>query len=109
MNTTYLLTGLAVMALVTGLIRLIPFLIFSGNKATPPYIIYMGKILPPAIMTMLVVYCYKGIQFSPPFYIPGEIIAGIAVILLHIWKRNSLLSIGAGTVLNIVLKICLGI
>ena len=109
MSTSYLLTGLGVMALVTGLIRLIPFLIFSGNKATPPYIIYMGRILPPAIMSMLVVYCYKSIQFSPPFYIPSEIIAGIAVILLHIWKRNSLLSIGAGTVLNIVLKICFGI
>ena len=109
MNTTYLLIGLAVMALVTGLIRLIPFLIFNGNKTTPPYIIYMGKILPPAIMAMLVVYCYKGIQFSPPLHIPSEIIAGLFVVLLHIWKRNSLLSIGVGTILNIILKMYFGI
>jgi len=108
MNITYLLFGLAVMSIVTGLLRLIPFLIFNGSKPTPPYILYMGKVLPPAIIGMLVIYCYKDIQFTPPFFIPSEIIAGIIVIILHKWKRSSLLSIGIGTAVNVILKMYLG-
>lgn len=85
-----------VVTLVTMATRFLPFLIFS--KKTPPVVTYLGKVLPCAIMGMLVVYCMKDVSFlKSPFGIPEMIGCGI-VALLHIWKRNSLLSIGVGTV-----------
>lgn len=86
-----------VAAVVTAVLRFIPFLIFGENRTTPPLITYLGQVLPYAIMGMLVVYCLKGVSFlSAPFGIP-EIIACAVVAGLHIWKRNTLLSIGLGT------------
>lgn len=89
---------ITVMALVTAALRFLPFLIFGENRKTPPLIIYLGHVLPYAIMGMLVVYCLKGVTLTQaPFGIP-EAIGCAIVALLHIWKRNTLLSIGAGTV-----------
>lgn len=89
---------ITVMALVTAALRFLPFLIFGENRKTPPLIIYLGHVLPYAIMGMLVVYCLKGVTLAQaPFGIP-EAIGCAIVALLHIWKRNTLLSIGAGTV-----------
>ena len=91
----------AVMAIVTMLLRFLPFLVFK-NK-TPQYITYLGEVLPPAIMGMLVIYCLKDMSvISFPFGIP-ELIAGAAVIVLQAVKRNSLISILSGTVLYMVL------
>ena len=91
----------AVMAIVTMLLRFLPFLVFK-NK-TPKYITYLGEVLPPAIMGMLVIYCLKDMSvISFPFGIP-ELIAGAAVIVLQAVKRNSLISILSGTVLYMVL------
>lgn len=88
---------IAVIALVTAALRFLPFWIFRDNQKTPPMISYLGQVLPFAIMGMLVVYCLKDISFTgAPFGIP-EIIGCAVVTLLHIWKRNTLLSIGAGT------------
>jgi branched-subunit amino acid transport protein AzlD len=89
--------------LVTMATRFIPFLIFGEKRKTPAIIEYLGTVLPCAIMGMLVVYCLKDISFlASPFGIP-EIISCIVVAALHIWKRNSLLSIGAGTVCYMLL------
>ena len=89
---------IAVTALVTMGLRFLPFLIFGENRKTPPIVAYLGQVLPYAIMGMLVVYCLKDIQLTAsPFGIP-ECIGCAVVALLHIWKRNTLLSIGAGTV-----------
>lgn len=89
---------IAVIALVTAVLRFLPFLIFGENRKTPPLISYLGQVLPYAIMGMLVVYCLKGISLTTfPFGIP-ELIGCTVVTLLHIWKRNTLLSIGTGTV-----------
>ena len=94
---------IAVIALVTAALRFLPFLIFRENRKTPPLVSYLGQVLPYAIMGMLVIYCLKGISFAAfPFGIP-EIIGCLVVILLHIWKRNTLLSIGAGTVCYMLL------
>lgn len=94
---------IAVIALVTAALRFLPFLIFGENRKTPPLVSYLGQVLPYAIMGMLVVYCLKDISFtSAPFGIP-EIIGCIVVTLLHIWKRNTLLSIGAGTICYMLL------
>jgi len=94
---------IAAAALVTALLRFLPFWIFGGKRKTPEIITYLGHVLPYAIMGMLVVYCLKGISFThAPFGLP-EIIAAATVILLHAWKRNTLLSIVTGTVLYMFL------
>jgi branched-subunit amino acid transport protein AzlD len=94
---------IAVMALVTAGLRFLPFLIFGENRKTPPMIAYLGQVLPFAIMGMLVVYCLKDVSFTAaPFGIP-EIVGCAVVTLLHIWKRNTLLSIGAGTLCYMLL------
>ena len=93
----------AVAALVTMATRFLPFLLFGGNRKTPELILYLGKVLPFAIMGMLVVYCLKDVAFlSAPYGIP-ELLGCAAVAALHLWKRNSLLSIGVGTVFYMVL------
>lgn len=93
----------AVIALVTVALRFIPFLIFGENRKTPPLIAYLGQVLPYAIMGMLVIYCLKDVSFAAaPFGIP-ELLGCAVVALLHIWKRNTLLSIGVGTVFYMLL------
>ena len=87
-----------VCCLVTALTRFLPFLIFGGKRKTPEIVTYLGKVLPFAIMGMLVVYCLKDVSFLSAPYGAPELI-GIAITAgLHIWRRNSLLSIGVGTV-----------
>ena len=86
----------AVMSLVTILLRFLPFLVF--RKKVPPCITYLGRVLPPAIIGMLVIYCLKDtVITSAPFGLP-ELIAGVMVVLLQAWKRNALLSILCGTI-----------
>ena len=94
---------IAVAVLGTMATRFLPFLIFGEKRKTPPIIEYLGKVLPCAIMGMLVVYCLKDVSFlSAPFGLP-ELIACVVVAALHVWKRNSLLSIGGGTVCYMLL------
>ena len=94
---------IAIIALITAALRFLPFLIFRENRKTPPLVSYLGQVLPYAIMGMLVIYCLKGVSFAAfPFGFP-EMIGCLVVILLHIWKRNTLLSIGAGTVCYMLL------
>ena len=94
---------IVVAAVVTALTRFLPFLIFRKKESTPAIITYLGQVLPCAIMGMLVVYCMKDVRFlAAPFGIP-ELIGCVIVALLHIWKRNSLLSIGVGTVCYMLL------
>ena len=103
MNNGYIAAMVAVIAAVTILLRFLPFLIFHNEHKTPETILYLGRVLPYAIMGMLVVYCLKGISFlEMPFGLP-EIIAGFLVVLLHIWKRNTAVSIVGGTVLYMIL------
>lgn len=105
MNMTDLHSALIVViaALVTIALRFLPFLIFGENRKTPPLIGYLGQMLPFAIMGMLVVYCLKSISLTAyPFGIP-ELIGCAVVAGLHVWKRNTLLSIGAGTVCYMLL------
>lgn len=90
-------------ALTTLATRAIPFILFPEGKEIPKAVQYLGKVLPPAVIGMLVVYCFKSMDItSAPFGLP-EMIAGVVVALLHVWKRNNLLSIGVGTVLYMVL------
>ena len=92
---------IATMSIVTIGLRALPFLAFKSR--TPPYVAYLGRVLPPAIIGMLVVYCLKDVTLlSPPFAIP-EFLAVACVVAAQVWKRNSLLSILSGTVVYMVL------
>ena len=103
MDNLHAAAMIAVMAIVTAALRFLPFLIFGENRKSPSLIVYLGQVLPFAIMGMLVVYCLKGVSLTAaPFGIPEAI--GCAVVAgLHIWKRSTLLSIGAGTVCYMLL------
>ena len=103
MDKFYAAAMIAVIALVTAALRFLPFFIFRGNHKTPKYIEYLGKVLPFAIMGMLVVYCLKGVTFNALENWLPQLIATAAVVLLHLCKRNTLLSIVTGTVLYLVL------
>lgn len=93
----------AIMSLVTILLRFLPFLIWSGKRRTPKYILYLGNVLPPAIIGMLVVYCLKDISFATaPFGVP-ELLAAAGVVGLQVWRRSSLVSILGGTAFYMVL------
>ncbi len=93
---------IAVVAAVTIALRFLPFLIFRGKK-TPEFVLYLGRVLPYAIMAMLVVYCLKGTNvLQYPFGLP-ELIASAVVVLLHIWRKNTLLSIALGTGVYMIL------
>lgn len=91
----------AVMALVTMTLRFLPFLVF--RKQPPPYITYLGKVLPTAIIGMLVIYCLKDVSFmSAPYGLP-ELLAVGCVAGIQAWKRNSILSILSGTAVYMAL------
>lgn len=93
----------AVAAGVTAALRFLPFLIFREGKPLPQWLSHLGRVLPCAIMGMLVIYCLKSISFlSAPFGIP-QLLGCAVVALLHIWKRNTLLSIGIGTLFYMIL------
>ena len=97
----------AVCAAVTMLTRFLPFWIFGRGRKLPEWIQRLGKVLPFAIMGMLVVYCLKDVNWTgSPFGLP-ELLGCGAVAGLHIWKRNTLLSIGGGTVFYMVLINCI--
>ena len=87
----------AVMALVTIALRFLPFAIFSGSKQTPPFVAYLGRVLPCAVMGMLVVYCLRDVRFDAAPHCLPHIISCALVAALHLWKRNTLLSIVGGT------------
>lgn len=90
------------MILITIAIRFAPFVIFHGRQ-TPEVITYYGKVLPAAIMGMLVIYCLRNTEFAGAEHGIPEIIACAVVVALHKWKRNRLLSIIAGTVVYMML------
>lgn len=102
MSWTYDALIIAVSALVTAALRFMPFVLMREEK-TPPYIAYLGRVLPYAIIAMLVVYCLKDTQIlEQPHGIP-ELIASTVVVLLHVWRRSTLLSIIGGTAVYMVL------
>lgn len=102
-TNTQLFFFFGLVSLGTILTRALPFVLFPENKKIPKYIKYLSDVLPYTIIGMLVVYCLKDISFTiSPHAIP-EIISIGSIIILHIWKKNTLLSIGAGSVLYMVL------
>ena len=98
--------SLAIIFTVAGTIfftRLIPFLFFPKGKEIPPIIRYLGRVLPPAVIAMLIVYCLKGVTFATLGGWLPSLIAGVAAVVLHLWKGNELISIFGATGLYMVL------
>ena len=101
-NMIYPMAVIGVIALVTWFLRAFPFLLF-GNRPLPKTIQYLGKVLPPAIMTVLVIYCLRNTTFNQaPYGIP-ELVASALVVVLQIVRKNMYLSIIAGTICYMVL------
>ncbi len=98
-------TLIMIAAVALGVIvsRFLPFVLFPEGRAIPPFVAYLGRMLPPAMMGLLVVYCMKGASVTRyPYGIP-EFAAGAVVAGLQLWKGKPLLSIGLGTMVYMVL------
>lgn len=93
--------GMVVLA--TILTRFLPFLVFPEGKPVPRYVRYLGKVLPPAVFGLLIIYCLKSVSiFSGSHGIP-ELISILLLVVLHLWKRQMLLSIAGGTICYMLL------
>lgn len=101
--TVHAVLAIAIMAGVTFLTRFLPFLLFDRGEAPPKVVLYLGRVLPPAIIAMLIVYCLRGVSFSTPGGWVPQLLCVAVVVALHLWKHNNLLSIFGGTVLYMVL------
>lgn len=103
MTLTQQLITIAMIVLGTALTRYLPFMLFPAGKQTPPYVRYLGKVLPSAVFGLLVIYCLRNVNvLGGTFGIP-ELLAITLVIVLHLWKRQMLLSIASGTIFYMIL------
>lgn len=98
MTLTEQIVTIAVCALATMLTRFLPFLIFSENRKTPAFVQYIGKYLPSAIFGMLVIYCLKDVSIFQGSHGIPEAVSIMVTVILHLWKRQMLVSIAGGTV-----------
>ena len=103
MNLTERLITIGMVILGTVLTRFIPFLVFRADRPTPKYIRYLGDVLPGAVFGMLVIYCLKNVSLLTGSHGIPEFIAIAVVVILHLWKRQMLLSIAGGTVCYMLL------
>ena len=103
MNSTEIIITILLVALATMLTRFLPFLIFSRRGEPPKYLAYLGRVLPPAVFAMLVVYCLKGVTLLSSPYGTPELVSVAAVVVLHLLFRKTLLSVIGGTGLYIML------
>ena len=103
LTTVQILAIILAASLGTQITRWLPFLLFPESKQPPKVVLYLGKVLPPAMMGLLTVYCFKNVSWLSGTHGAPELLASAAVVGLHLWKRNVLFSIAGGTVLYMVL------
>lgn len=103
MTLTQQIITIAIVVLGTMLTRFLPFLLFPAGKPTPKYVRYLGKVLPPAVFGMLVIYCLKNVSIFTGSHAIPEMLSIALVVALHLWKKQMLLSIAGGTVCYILL------
>ena len=103
LTTVQILAIILAVSLGTQITRWLPFLLFPESKQPPKAVLYLGKVLPPAMMGLLVVYCFKNVSWLSGSHGAPELLATAAVVGLHLWKKNVLLSIAGGTALYMVL------
>lgn len=102
-RTTYLVLAILLCAVCTLILRAVPFLLFRGKNGMPPIVRRLAGKLPPAIIAVLVVYCLKGLPTSDMGTVGASLVAVASVVALHLWKRNTLLSIAGGTAVYMAL------
>ena len=103
LSTGAAIATIAVMAVITFLTRALPFLLFDRGESPPKLVLYLGRVLPPAIIAMLIIYCLRGVSFAAPGGWVPQLLCVAVVVALHLWKHNNLLSIFGGTILYMVL------
>ena len=103
LSTGAAIASIAVMAVITFLTRALPFLLFDRGESPPKLVLYLGRVLPPAIIAMLIIYCLRGVSFAAPGGWVPQLLCVAVVVALHLWKHNNLLSIFGGTILYMVL------
>lgn len=103
MTLTQQLITIGVVVLGTMATRFLPFLVFPAGKPTPKYIQYLGKVLPAAALGLLVIYCFQDVSILTGSHGIPELLSVAVVVLLHLWKRQMLLSIAGGTICYMLL------
>ncbi|HZK34296.1 MAG TPA: AzlD domain-containing protein [Bacillota bacterium] len=105
MKLTYTQALITILVVVLGtmITRVLPFLLLRGSRSNSPFINYLSKVLPYSAIGFLVVFCLKDVSLGPPTFAGPEIISIVTIVVLHYWKENTLLSIGLGTALYMVL------
>ncbi|MDO4467151.1 MAG: AzlD domain-containing protein [Bacillota bacterium] len=103
MNRSMIFWMIFVSASITFLLRALPFVVFRNGKTMPQKLIYLGKILPSAIMAVLIVYCLKNVFTNFSDFGLSQIVASLVVVGTYKWKHNTLLSILLGTICNMIL------
>lgn len=103
MTLTQQMITVGMVVLGTMVTRFLPFILFPGDKPAPKYIQYLGKVLPAAVFGLLVIYSLKDVSILDGSHGIPELIAIAVVAVLHLWKRQMLLSIAAGTVCYMML------
>lgn len=103
LSPVYSLYIILVISLVTIILRVGPALIFPPDKPTPPILVYLGQVMPIAVIAMLIVFCFRNINVMQyPYGLP-ELIAGAVTAVSYLIKRSTLISILLGTVTYMVL------
>ena len=103
MNDTEKLITIAAMAAGTLITRYLPFIFFPEGRKIPKFVIYLGKVLPYAVISFLTVYCLRNVSLTKAPYALPEAVSIVCIIILHLWRKNTLLSIGAGTAIYMIL------
>ena len=103
MSINEFLITVVVLGISVQVTRALPFIVFRDASSLPKMIEYLGKVLPAAMMGLLVIYCFKDYDFTSFTGIMPAVLSGIVVVLLHIYKRNTVLSIAIGTTVYMIL------
>lgn len=103
MTITEQIITIGMVILGTAITRFLPFLLFPADKPAPKYIQYLGKVLPSAVFGLLVIYCLKNVSLFEGSHGIPELVSILVVVLLHLWKRQMLLSIAGGTICYMLL------
>ena len=98
MTVTEQIITVAAAVLGTMVTRFLPFMLFPAKKETPAVVSYLGKMLPAAVMALLVVFSYKDVAWLSGTHGIPEILATMLIVLLQVYVKNILLTIASGTI-----------
>lgn len=103
MTSAQMVVTVLMVVLGTMLTRFLPFILFPASRPTPKYVQYLGKVLPPAVFGVLVIYALRNVDLLSPSHGLPELISVGVVVGLHLWKKQMLLSIAGGTICYMLL------